>query len=86
MRELEVLACVAKGQSNKMIARELDLREGTVKVHLRHLMRKLNASNRTQLALRADRPPGAEEAPSARCDYSDDPQPELIAGRSRASL
>jgi DNA-binding NarL/FixJ family response regulator len=86
MRELEVLACLAKGQSNKMIARELDLREGTVKVHLRHLMRKLNASNRTQLALRADRPAGAEEAPPARGDCSDDPQTDLIAGRSRVPL
>jgi DNA-binding NarL/FixJ family response regulator len=52
-RELEVLASLAKGKSNKMIARELDLREGTVKVHVRSLLKKLNATNRTQLALRA---------------------------------
>jgi DNA-binding NarL/FixJ family response regulator len=54
-RELEVLACLAKAQSNKMIARELDMREGTVKVHVRSLLQKLNALNRTELALRAYR-------------------------------
>jgi DNA-binding NarL/FixJ family response regulator len=52
-RQIEVLACVAKGGSNKMIARELRLCEGTVKVHIRHLMAKLKAANRTQLALRS---------------------------------
>jgi DNA-binding NarL/FixJ family response regulator len=52
-RELEVLASLANGTSNKMIARELDMREGTVKVHVRSLLKKLNATNRTQLALRA---------------------------------
>jgi DNA-binding NarL/FixJ family response regulator len=36
-RELEVLASLAKGKSNKMIGRELDMREGTVKVHVRSL-------------------------------------------------
>ena len=54
-RELEVLASLAKGKSNKMIARELDMREGTVKVHVRSLLKKLNATNRTQLALHAYR-------------------------------
>lgn len=54
-RELEVLASLAKGKSNKMIARELNMREGTVKVHVRSLLKKLNATNRTQLALRAHR-------------------------------
>jgi DNA-binding NarL/FixJ family response regulator len=52
-REAEVLDCVAKGQPNKIIARQLDMCEGTVKVHLRNLMRKLQAANRTQLAVRA---------------------------------
>ena len=54
-RELEVLACLAKAKSNKMIARELDLREGTVKVHVRSLLQKLKATNRTELAVRAHR-------------------------------
>ena len=51
-RELEVLACLAKAKSNKMIARELDMRVGTVKVHVRSLLQKLNATNRTELAVR----------------------------------
>jgi DNA-binding CsgD family transcriptional regulator len=55
MRELEVLACLAKAKSNKTIARELDMREGTVKVHVRSLLQKLNATNRTELAVRAYR-------------------------------
>jgi hypothetical protein len=38
-----------------MIGRELNMREGTVKVHVRSLLKKLNATNRTQLALRAYR-------------------------------
>jgi DNA-binding NarL/FixJ family response regulator len=54
-RELEVLVSLAKGKSNKMIGRELNMREGTVKVHIRSLLKKLNATNRTQLALRAYR-------------------------------
>jgi DNA-binding NarL/FixJ family response regulator len=54
-RELEVLASLAKGKSNKMIGRELDMREGTVKVHVRSLLKKLNATNRIQLAVRACR-------------------------------
>jgi DNA-binding NarL/FixJ family response regulator len=54
-RELDVLASLAKGKSNKMIGRELDMREGTVKVHVRSLLKKLNATNRIQLAVRACR-------------------------------
>lgn len=50
-RELAVLALVGQGKSNKHVARELDLSEATVKVHVRHIMRKLGAVNRTQVAL-----------------------------------
>jgi DNA-binding NarL/FixJ family response regulator len=63
-RELEVLASLAKGKSNKMIGRELNMREGTVKVHVRSLLKKLNATNRTQLALRAYRALDAAQAVS----------------------
>jgi DNA-binding NarL/FixJ family response regulator len=52
-RELRVLELLQKGQSNKIIARELDIEEGTVKVHVHRIMKKLNASNRTQAALLA---------------------------------
>ncbi|WP_114392249.1 response regulator [Oleisolibacter albus] len=52
-REREVLDYLLKGQSNKEIARALDLEEVTVKLHIRGLCRKLGAKNRTQAAMRA---------------------------------
>ena len=50
-REQGVLDLLKTGLSNKVIARELEIEEGTVKVHVRRIMRKLNAANRTQAAL-----------------------------------
>jgi len=50
-REDEILALIAKGMSNKLIARELDIVESTVKVHVKHLLRKLNLRNRLEAAL-----------------------------------
>jgi two-component system nitrate/nitrite response regulator NarL len=50
-RERQVLGCLVRGLSNKCIARELNIVEGTVKVYLKRLSRKLNARNRTQLAI-----------------------------------
>jgi DNA-binding NarL/FixJ family response regulator len=50
-RENEVLAGLCKGESNKEIARELDLQEVTIKLHVRTLCRKLEAKNRTQAAM-----------------------------------
>jgi DNA-binding NarL/FixJ family response regulator len=50
-RQLEVLEHLRLGESNKMIARRLGMTEGTVKVHIRQMMRKCHAANRTQLAL-----------------------------------
>lgn len=50
-RQGEVLRLLRQGQSNKRIARELQMSESTVKVHIRQIMRKLGASNRTQAAL-----------------------------------
>ena len=52
-RQHEVLMSLQKGLSNKGIGRDLNLSESTVKVHMRHLMRKLGVNNRTQLALSA---------------------------------
>jgi DNA-binding NarL/FixJ family response regulator len=72
-RELEVLASLAKGKSNKMIARELDMREGTVKVHVRSLFQKLNATNRTELAVRACRALGTPQAVRRRLTIPADP-------------
>lgn len=52
-REFEVLSFVAKGLSNKEIASELHLVEGTVKVHLTNILAKLQVSDRTQAILTA---------------------------------
>lgn len=49
-RELEILEHLEQGKPNKLIAFALSISESTVKVHIRNLMRKLNATNRTQLA------------------------------------
>jgi DNA-binding NarL/FixJ family response regulator len=46
-REIEVLRQVAAGKSNKLIAAELDISEGTVKTHMKSILPKLDASDRT---------------------------------------
>lgn len=50
-RERDVLCCLMGGYSNKVIARELDVCEATVKVHVKAILRKLDVSNRTQAAM-----------------------------------
>lgn len=50
-REMQVLRGLTEGKSNKEIARDLGLSEPTVKLHMKTLYRKLDASNRTQAAL-----------------------------------
>lgn len=50
-RERQVLSGLCQGHSNKEIARDLDLQEVTIKLHVRNLCKKLNAKNRTQAAL-----------------------------------
>lgn len=50
-REQAVLRCVADGQSNKLIARTLNITEGTVKVHVKHLLKKLNFRSRVEAAV-----------------------------------
>ena len=50
-REVQILRCLLNGNSNKMIANHLSITEATVKVHLKSLLRKINASNRTQAAI-----------------------------------
>ena len=49
-REVEVIGKIEQGKINKTIAYELNISESTVKVHVRHIMKKLNAANRTQVA------------------------------------
>ena len=54
-RELEILRSLASGDANKVIAAQLDIAESTVKVHLKHILRKTHSFNRTQAALWAVR-------------------------------
>ena len=53
VREREILVLIARGDSNKLIARELDIAETTVKVHVQHIFRKLNLNSRVQVAVYA---------------------------------
>jgi DNA-binding NarL/FixJ family response regulator len=50
-RETQVLRRVAAGKSNKLIAAELDISEGTVKTHMKSILPKLNASDRTHAVM-----------------------------------
>ncbi len=50
-RQCQILDCLRRGMPNKNIAHALDLSEATVKVHVRNIMKKLRATNRTQVVL-----------------------------------
>lgn len=50
-REHEILQLIAKGLSNKLIGRELDISDGTVKVHVKHLLKKLGLRSRVEAAI-----------------------------------
>jgi len=50
-REREILTFLARGQSNKEIARKLELAESTVKIHVQNVLRKLNLTSRVQAAV-----------------------------------
>ena len=49
-RQASIVEALRQGKANKVIAYELNMCESTVKVHVRKIMRKLKASNRTQVA------------------------------------
>ncbi|MCF8207874.1 MAG: response regulator [Rhodoferax sp.] len=50
-REREILTLIARGDSNKLIGRSLDIAETTVKIHVQHILRKLGLSSRVQAAV-----------------------------------
>ena len=54
-RQAAVIEALRRGKANKIIAYELKMRESTVKVHVRNIMKKLNATNRTEVAYMANR-------------------------------
>ncbi len=53
LREIDLLSMVADGESNKAIAQHLDLSENTIKYHMRNIMQKLGAQNRTEAVMAA---------------------------------
>lgn len=50
-REREILSLITQGMSNKSIGNELDISDGTVKVHVKNLLRKINAKSRLEAAI-----------------------------------
>jgi two-component system nitrate/nitrite response regulator NarL len=50
-REAEILRCLMRGEPNKVIAKKLDVTEATIKVHVKAILRKIGAANRTQAAM-----------------------------------
>src|SRR5690606_22382191 len=52
-REREIVQCLAHGASNKVIARQLDIAESTVKIHVQNILKKLNLTSRVQVAVYA---------------------------------
>jgi two-component system, NarL family, nitrate/nitrite response regulator NarL len=66
-RENCILRCIVEGASNKVIARQIDITEATVKVHVKAILRKIRVSNRTQAAIWAMKHAGqdSEDARSA---------------------
>ena len=62
-RELSVIDLLREGKPNKLIAAELDMQENTVKVHVRNILKKLNAANRTHAAFVANRLLGRDTGP-----------------------
>jgi DNA-binding NarL/FixJ family response regulator len=54
-RQMAVLSHLQQGKANKIIAHELSMSESTVKVHVRNIMRKMGATNRTEAAYKAQK-------------------------------
>jgi len=63
VRQAEVLRALQRGKANKQIAHELKMRESTVKAHIRNLMKKLRARNRTEVVFLT--------SPSVVTDFAD---------------
>lgn len=66
-RELAVVRRIQQGKPNKVIAAELRISEGTVKIHVRHIMKKLAAKNRTEVAIKSARVLAHEGATHGEC-------------------
>lgn len=83
-REVEILRCLVSGHSNKVIARQLQITEATVKVHVKAVLRKLRVANRTQAAIWAfTRGLGHDPRPDAEPELS---FPPVLAAQAKAQL
>jgi two-component system, NarL family, nitrate/nitrite response regulator NarL len=65
-RETTILQGLIGGETNKMIARDLDIAEGTIKVHIKSILRKIGATNRTQAAVWAKESLRFKERPNLK--------------------
>ena len=72
-REREVLDHVARGQSNKVIAQALDISHNTVKLHVRHIMAKLDLGSRVEAAVFAFEHRTSSDASSKHGDLEPPP-------------
>lgn len=72
VRQLAVIDALRQGKANKIIAFELNLRESTVKVHVRNIMKKLHAKNRTEVAFRVNAMAALDKGPagSGRAEFT----------------
>jgi len=68
-RQGEVFSALARGASNKSIARSLNLSEATVKIHVRNILQKLSVKNRVEAALHARNALQSERAPIVKLQY-----------------
>ena len=71
-RELAVLRALQQAKLNKVIAYELNMCESTVKVHVRNLMKKMKAKNRTDLAIKAQIPIAVRSSGVCDAEHSSD--------------
>jgi DNA-binding NarL/FixJ family response regulator len=79
-RQAAVAQAILRGKANKIIAYELDLRESTIKVHIRCIMQKLGAHNRTEVAYRLNQLIQAAGRPARPRDAVNEPaaSPETV--------
>jgi two-component system, NarL family, nitrate/nitrite response regulator NarL len=73
LREMQISRFIAQGLRNKEIARQMDISEATVKMHLHHIYDKLHLANRTELALHTHNTPTAFPNPPESL-----PQPAFV--------
>jgi two-component system nitrate/nitrite response regulator NarL len=85
-RERDVLNCLIEGDSNKVIARKIEIAEATVKVHVKVILRKIRVRNRTQAAIWAMNNNGLSisamgNGSAAIAKALPPPSPQLVPGR-----